>query len=63
MKKLIKKFIIFLAHKLGYDIALIKYSPGEIDLQGDLKLLKFIDTVKYIQYKNKVKQYEKNRRL
>jgi hypothetical protein len=55
MKKLIKKFIIFLAHKLGYDIALIKYSPGEIDLQGDLKLLKFIDTVKYIQYKNKVK--------
>jgi hypothetical protein len=56
LKRIVIKFIISLAHKLGYDIALIKYSPGEIEMQGDVKLLKFIDTVKYIQHKNKIKQ-------
>lgn len=55
LKRIVIKFIISLAHKLGYDIALIKYSPAEIEMQGDVKLLKFIDTVKYIQHKNKIK--------
>ena len=55
MKTAIRKFTIFLAHKLGYDIALIKYTPGEIEMKGDARLLKFVDTVKYIHYKNRVK--------
>lgn len=55
LKRIVIKFIISLAHELGYDIALIKYSPAEIEMQGDVKLLKFIDTVKYIQHKNKIK--------
>ena len=55
LKRIVIKFIKFLAHKLGYDIALIKYSPAEIELQGDVRLLKFIDTVKYIHHMNKVK--------
>lgn len=55
LKRIVVKFTIFLAHKLGYDIALIKYSPGEIEMQGDVKLLKFVDTIKYIHHKNKTK--------
>lgn len=60
MRILIIKFIKFLAHKLGYDIALIKFTPGEIEIQGDVRLLKFIDTVKYIHYIQKVKNENKN---
>jgi len=55
MRILIRKFIIFLANKLGYDIALIKFTPGEIEMQGDVRLLKFIDTVKYMQNIRKIK--------
>ena len=58
MKKLIIKFIKFLAHKLGYDIALIIYTPGEIGLDGDVRLLKFVDTIKYMQHIRKVKNIE-----
>jgi len=58
LKRIVIKFIKFLAHKLGYDIALIKYSPAEIELQGDVRLLKFIDTVKYMQHIRKVKNIE-----
>ena len=58
LKRIIIKFIKFLAHKLGYDIALIKYSPAEIEMQGDVRLLKFIDTIKYMQHIRKVKNIE-----
>jgi len=58
MKRIVIKFIKFLAHKLGYDIALIKYSPAEIEMQGDVRLLKFIDTIKYMQHIRKVKNIE-----
>ena len=55
MTKLIIKFIKFLAHRLGYDIALVRYTPGEVGLQGDVRLLKFVDTIKYIKHIRKVK--------
>ena len=58
LKRIIIKFIKFLAHKLGYDIALIKYSPAEIEMQGDVRLLKFIDTIKYMRHIRKVKNIE-----
>ena len=58
LKRIVIKFIKFLAHKLGYDIALIKYSPAEIEMQGDVRLLKFIDTIKYMQHIRKVKNIE-----
>ena len=58
MTKLIIKFIKFLAHRLGYDIALVRYTPGEIGLQGDVRLLKFVDTIKYMQHIRKVKNIE-----
>lgn len=55
MKQLLIKFIQFTSHKMGYDVALVKYTPGEIDMQGDIRLLKFINTVQYIQSKNTIK--------
>jgi hypothetical protein len=58
MKRVVIKFIMFLANKLGYDVALIKYTPGEISLQGDVRLLKFVDTIKYMQHIRKVKNIE-----
>lgn len=58
MSKLLRKFTIYLAHKLGYDIALIKFTPEEIEMQGDVRLLKFLDTVKYMHYIRKVKNIE-----
>lgn len=58
MKKIIVKFIIFLANKLGYDIALVKYITGEIEIHGDVRLLNFVDTIKYMQYIRKVKNIE-----
>ena len=58
MTKLIIKFIKFLAHKIGYDVALLQYLPGQIDLQGDVRLLKFVDTIKYMQHIRKVKNIE-----
>ena len=58
MKKLTIKFIKFLAHKTGYDVALVSYTPGEIGLQGDVRLLKFVDTIKYMQHIRKVKNIE-----
>lgn len=58
MKRIVIKFIIFLANKLGYDVALIKYTSGEISLQGDGRLLNFVDTAKYMQHIRKVKNIE-----
>ena len=58
MRKFIIKFIKFLAHKIGYDVALVSYTPGEIGLQGDVRLLKFVDTIKYMQHIRKVKNIE-----
>ena len=58
MTKLSIKFTKFLAHRLGYDIALVRYTPGEIGLQGDVRLLKFVDTIKYMQHIRKVKNIE-----
>lgn len=49
---------MFLANKLGYDIVLIKYTSGEISLQGDGRLLNFVDTIKYMQHIRKVKNIE-----
>jgi hypothetical protein len=58
MKRVVIKFIKFLAHKIGYDVALVEYTPGEISLQGDVRLLRFVDTVKYMQHIRKVKNIE-----
>lgn len=58
MKRIVIKFIMFLANKLGYDIVLIKYTSGEISLQGDGRLLNFVDTGKYMQHIRKVKNIE-----
>ena len=49
MKRVLVKFIQFISHKMGYDVALVKFTPGELDLQGDVRLLKLIDTVKNMQ--------------
>jgi len=58
LKRIVIKFIKFLAHKIGYDVALVEYTPGEISLQGDVRLLKFVDTIKYMQHIRKVKNIE-----
>ena len=58
MKQLLIKFIQFISHKMGYDVALVKYTPSEIDMQGDIRLLKFVDTIKYMQHIRKVKNIE-----
>lgn len=58
MKRIVTEFIIFLANKLGYDIALIKYTSGEISLRGNVRLLNFVDTIKYMQHIRKVKNIE-----
>ncbi len=54
MRRIVVKFIMFLANKLGYDIALIKYTTGYIDLQGDVRLIRFVDAAKYMQHIRKV---------
>ena len=58
MKRIVIKFIMFLANKLGYDIVLIKYTSGGISLRGDRRLLNFVDTAKYMQHIRKVKNIE-----
>jgi hypothetical protein len=58
MKQLLIKLIQFISHKMGYDVALVRYTPSEIDLQGDVRLLNFIDTIKYMQHIRKVKNIE-----
>lgn len=58
MKRIVIKFIMFLANKLGYDIVLIKYTSGGISLRGDGRLLNFVDTAKYMQHIRKVKNIE-----
>ena len=58
MKRIVTEFIISLANKLGYDIALIKYTSGEISLRGNVRLLNFVDTAKYMQHIRKVKNIE-----
>lgn len=58
LERVIIRFIKFLAHKIGYDVALLQYLPGQIDLQGDVRLLRFVDTIKYMQHIRKVKNIE-----
>ena len=59
MEKYIIKVIKWLSNRLGYKTALIKVSNGNTTIDGDKKLLRYVDIVGYINNKRPIKRWGK----
>ncbi len=56
MNKYIIKFIKYLSHQLGFKIAMIKFTKGEITIEGDKELLRYTDISGYTFKKEPLKR-------
>lgn len=59
MEKYIVKIIKWLSNRLGYQITLIKASNGKTIIDGDKKLLRYLDIIGYISNKRPIKRWGK----
>lgn len=60
MKRLHVKFIKWLSNKFGYEIVMLKASNGTTTIEGDKKLLRYVDVTGYFFKKDPIKRtYQK----
>jgi hypothetical protein len=48
MREIVTNFIKWLANKLGFKIAMIRQVVGEVNVQGDPELVRYVDLLGYI---------------
>ena len=56
MNRIHVKFIKWLSNKFGYKIAMLKAVKGTIIIEGDMELLKYVDTSGYFFKKEPIKR-------